>query len=457
MNERRKRLVEALEARRTAQQEEMQMPRGYLFPFATLSAVLADTPEEPNWILDGYIAKSVVTLLGGRWKVGKSTFLFALLHALQEDGVFVGRPIKKSKVLLLSEERPLSLNEKAILMRLSDSSETHLLMRHQTLDEPWPVVVAESVAYCMNNEIDVLVIDTWDKFAGGRNSHDYSENSADDILRSIKPVLDAAGENLAVLIVTHQRKSAGKHGEAIRGSSALLGAVDIIVELERASGEMEDTPIRILHGTSRFVGTPERLTLEWDDTTGIYKDVDFDTKKAQLEDETLFAHVTNEWVTRDKLTEKAGMRASAFRSSLKRLLATESIARSGKGMSGDPYLYALPGTPEKVGPEDGLEEAESEEGGTPRQASLDDLDQGGPAQDPRVGTPLDEIDSASESGSTKPKTQRKGGPGVRDPLLQVTLPDDSSELGGPGCPADNGNHGTPIPEDDDDPVKRALQ
>ena len=70
----------------------------------------------------------------------------------------------------------------------------------------------------------------------------------------------AAAAGLAVIIVVHQRKAEGKHGDAVRGSNALTGAVDVVVELERLRGDV-DPHARVLRSESRFDETPEELAL----------------------------------------------------------------------------------------------------------------------------------------------------------------------------------------------------
>src|SRR5215203_4497455 len=91
----------------------------------------------------------------------------------------------------------------------------------------------------------------------------------------------AAGDGLAVLIVAHQRKAAGKHGEAVRGSNALTGGVDVIIELERA-GEDLGRRMRVLRAESRFTATPEELVGELTEDEGY-------VARGELEEVTLEA------------------------------------------------------------------------------------------------------------------------------------------------------------------------
>jgi DNA-binding transcriptional ArsR family regulator len=79
---------------------------------------------------------------------------------------------------------------------------------------------------------------------------------------AVEPLTLAAAGGLAVVIIAHQRKSGGEFGEAVRGSNALTGAVDIVLELERPSVSLDaSAETRILRAVSRFSSTPDELTL----------------------------------------------------------------------------------------------------------------------------------------------------------------------------------------------------
>lgn len=320
---------------------------GYLLPFKTLARALVDVPDEPDWQFESYAAKGVITAVGGKFKAGKSTLVFGLMKAFQNGTQFIGRNVKRSRVLFLTEEQALSLNEKFLLFGLDQGDENgiHVLQSWQvSRDIDWETVIEESARYCVDHEIDVLIIDTWDKFSRAK------ENDADEVNLSLRPLREIAGlYDLAVIIVAHQRKSGGKHGDAIRGSSAFAGYVDIIVELERAPGELGETAARILYGTSRFASTPDRIMLTWNADAAEFVADDYDAAREAQERASIVKAATTTWKTRDELGESVSIRRQELSAHLTALVEDGSLDRCGAGKRGDPFLFALPGTPAPEG------------------------------------------------------------------------------------------------------------
>jgi hypothetical protein len=168
--------------------------------------------------------------------------LFGLVSALESGTPLVELDTRPTGALLLSEERGSTLAEKA--HRWDLGGRVHLLMRHQASNRDWAGIVGESVDYCHLHDLGVLIVDTWDKWTGLKGD---AENNAGAILEALEPLVHAAGSDLAVLICAHQRKSFGEFGEAVRGSNALTGGVDVVIELERPrSDALAGDGVRVL-------------------------------------------------------------------------------------------------------------------------------------------------------------------------------------------------------------------
>jgi hypothetical protein len=301
--------------------------------FGPLSSMLENVPQEPAWIWDGYLAPGALTLLAGRPKVGKTMFGFGLFASLVAGEPFCERETRRSGVLLLSEEREGTLAEKARDWSLN--GHVHLLMRHQANEHEWRAVVAEASDYCELQNLGVLIVDTWDKWTGLKGD---AENNAGAVLEALNPLILAAGRGLAVLIMAHQRKSVGEFGEAVRGSNALVGGVDVVTELERPrASALAGEGVRVLRAVSRYAATPEELvvalTEQGYESRGDSLAVQAESERGQV----LAALETLGEATYEQLREETGLPRSTVQLRLEQL--GESVLSRGKGVRGDPRKF----------------------------------------------------------------------------------------------------------------------
>lgn len=302
--------------------------------FELLADVVADVPDEQEWNWEGFVGPGVVTLIAGKPKVGKSTLVFGLMKALATGEPFLGLSTRPGRALYLTEERPQTLSEKTQRFGL-ESSDARVLMVHQARTHSWPEVVAEALAHAREHGIKNIFVDPWDKWPDFRGE---GENSSGDTIANLQPLLDAAAAGFAIVIVAHQRKSAGTDGDAVRGSNALIGAADVIVELERTRGLDDEANLRVLKTHSRFESTPEKLAIVLDGDCYTAQDLDIAASKAELE--RVRAALTDECVDHAAIKERVGgMRRESLNRHLSALVAGGIAERHGSGSKGDPYLW----------------------------------------------------------------------------------------------------------------------
>jgi 5S rRNA maturation endonuclease (ribonuclease M5) len=302
-------------------------------PFTPMGDVSANAPPEPQWVWDGYVAPGAVSLFAGRPKVGKSTLAFGLTASVLHGRSFAGRATRGRGVLLLTEETADTLVEKARMFGIADHPRLHVLLRRQ-VQAPWSQVLSQARAYCREHHLDVMVVDTFDKWAGLRGD---DENKSGPVLQALEPLMQASGDGLAVIVVSHQRKASGEHGEAVRGSNALTGTVDVIVEIERIA----DVPhARALFGTSRFASTPEELAVELTDD-GYVERGDVDALKGRLEADRIMGVLSTESVTSKEIAEATEIPEATVRRRLDELHDRGLVERTGEGRKGSPYRWKI--------------------------------------------------------------------------------------------------------------------
>ena len=310
---------------------ETKVEGSLTLPFAPIREGVAGEEKEPPWLVRGYVAHEALTLLSGWPKVGKSTLLFALVAALQEGSLFLGLEAKQSGVLILTEERRGTLASKVQRWNLNGS--VHSLRRQQALEKSWAAVVHEAIVYCHRKGLGVLVVDTFSEWARIGN-----ENEAGEILAAIGALQVAADTGLAVVVVSHQRKAPGRFGEAVRGSNALTGAVDIVLELER-SLSFRDANTRVLRAVSRYDETPDDLVIALT-PEGYEVRGDSETAKAEEEAEAILSALGGLGSgTADDLAEAIELHSSKVRRHATRLFEDERIGRTGSGKRNDPFVW----------------------------------------------------------------------------------------------------------------------
>lgn len=299
--------------------------------FIRLSELVAGSPHEPDWVWEGYVAAGAITLLAGRPKVGKSTFAFALMDAVDRGQVFCGKRTRAVPIVLLSEERVTTLAEKARLLGAAERIEC--LMHHTAYDVEWRRIVVEAAERI--GESGLVIVDTLADFAGLPAD---SENAAGAVQSAVRPLQEIAGEGHAVLVIAHQRKAAGDHGDAVRGSNALTAAVDIVLELERAPALSPDG--RVIKADSRYASTPRELVVVRGD----------DGYEARGELAGALADTQRERVlemlgelgeaTAEDIGQALEISKPTAQRRLNALRSAGRVTRRGAGTKGDPFLWA---------------------------------------------------------------------------------------------------------------------
>jgi DNA-binding transcriptional ArsR family regulator len=213
-------------------------------------------------------------------------------------------------------------------------------MRQDARGGGWPEVVRLAMTYCHRHELDVLIVDTWDRWTNLRGD---SENAAGAVNEALEPLQYAAASGLAVLIVTHQRKSLGEFGEAVRGSNALTGGVDVVIELERPGASLSlSKHARALRAVSRFSSTPDELFLELDEEEGVFTAIDSPAEvKAAVERERILETLAalGESATSKEVAAQVELPEPTVRRYLKALLEGGHVTFTGGGKKNDPFRW----------------------------------------------------------------------------------------------------------------------
>lgn len=217
---------------------------------------LGPTPP-PEWVWTGYLARGFATLLGALWKAGKTTLVSWLLHDLEHGGGLA--PGQRGiTALVVSEECQRLWMQRRDHLGLGDA--VHLVpspFRMRPTPSEWAAFVEHVAELVRTRGYGLVVFDALPALWPVAN-----ENDAAQVLEALTPMRAITEAGAALLLVNHPRKGDATEAQSSRGSGALPGWVDIIVEMRRHRPEDRADRRRVLSAYSRFEDTPVEAVLE---------------------------------------------------------------------------------------------------------------------------------------------------------------------------------------------------
>jgi len=210
-----------------------------------------------SWRWYGYLAADHVSLLTGLWKAGKTTLLAYLLRVFGAGGDLAGS-VEPARVLIVSEESRGLWSRRRDEIGIGDH--VHVMVRpfmgRPTMDA-WLAFVEYVAGLCGPDGYTVVVLDTLSSLWPVSD-----ENDAARVLAALSPLHRITAAGAALLLVHHPRKGDAGEFQSARGSGALSGFVDAIIELRRLNPADHDDRRRVLTAISRFDETPGEAVIE---------------------------------------------------------------------------------------------------------------------------------------------------------------------------------------------------
>lgn len=215
--------------------------------------------EPMDWVWEGYLARGFVTLLTGLWKAGKTTLIAHLLRALGYGGD-LGGAVERGNVLVICEEASNLWERRCRDLGIGDHAYFGIRpFLGKPTQEQWERYLDHVAALVRERKYSLVIFDTLATFLPVDD-----ENAAAKVVTALVPLHRVAEAGSAVLLLHHPRKSGGEHGQGSRGSGALPGFVDIIVEFARDPSNSKNRR-RVLKSYSRFDETPPEVIIELTD------------------------------------------------------------------------------------------------------------------------------------------------------------------------------------------------
>ena len=292
-----------------------------------IGTLLAEPEEDIPWIIDGYLAQGAVTLLAGPPKIGKTTLAYHFVTHVATGQPLLNRVAWKAKVLVLALEE----HRRDVVRRFRDSGK-ELAEHVKVYTRPLPFteeILDEIVAFIEREEIGFVLVDTLHAWWGLND-----ENSAAEVIKAGGLLLKAVRRTTAAwLCLVHTRKSGGEHGQEIRGSTALLGLVDVALSMKRTEGGGAQ---RCLEAVSRYEETPSKIIIGLGErgyeALGSPEEVCAEGKAEKVR-----AALTEKGQTVEELSKVTGLTQRDVKRFLPRL--GKPVVKEGAGVKHDPYRY----------------------------------------------------------------------------------------------------------------------
>ena len=328
--------------------DKISTPSGGSFlQWHSVPDVMAMAAEQVEWLIQDWLSKGLMTELVAKVKMGKTTFaLEGLRAAIAGESEYCGKAILRPvRVGYVTEEGVGTFQQNLVRYGLSDLGESDGFYTVFDFETPvgvdLPKIVDDLIQQGKERGVDVIVLDTLSVVAG-LDEEDHSGKAA-GVMHEIRRL---ANEGFAVLILRHSRKSGGDVGDAGRGSSAISGYCDILLQIEPFKGDEDTTNLRILRCRSRMSASIEPLTLELDKQTERYKLIGtVQSKEERLQGIVLAAlrdlGATSEpkGVTSSEVTVKSGKQKAAVTEQLKVMVSSGDVKSAKHGQS---IVYWLP-------------------------------------------------------------------------------------------------------------------
>jgi hypothetical protein len=228
------------------------------FPDPTPASQLCAGGSAADWLWRGFVARQSVTLLTSLWKAGKSTLLAHLVKAMGGGADLAGLPVAAGNVLLVSEESAALWAGRRDKLGIGDHATFYV---RPFLGRPnaakWLAFIEHLARLVRQRGVSLVCFDTLASLSPCED-----ENDAAKMMAALSPLHRITEAGAGVLLVHHPRKGDAGEGQASRGSGALPGFVDVILEMRRARGSERGNRQRELTAYSRFDDTPDGLVIE---------------------------------------------------------------------------------------------------------------------------------------------------------------------------------------------------
>ncbi len=232
----------------------------------TVEELLSLAAEEINWLVPSLLVKGWTLQIAGREKTaGKGTFTYYLLSRLaREQRTVFGESGSAVTALIITEEPVESVREKIEAFGLGRA---RVIMDYELAGRAWEEKIAAVVAEAVADGHGVLFADNISRLAG------IQDESGVELARAVERLQAACrAAGLSLIYDHHHKKGRDTIENKGRGGTALAGAADVILDIERVGGRGSRKRRLTARGRLRSVNWQRTVELLADGTDYISTD-----------------------------------------------------------------------------------------------------------------------------------------------------------------------------------------
>lgn len=262
---------------------------------------------------DGYIIRGLSHALTAPPKAGKTELLYPCLKDWLASGETILYFTEEPRLIWIHRLRGLSfIKQHGLNLVFGLGAEASTLLPH-----------------VVNGEETIVIVDTLR--ALGLLGDDENDNSA--VAKALSPWITACRNKGKTFIgLHHDRKTGGKRGQSVSGAHAIVGSLDIVLQLRY--GRIENQ--RVVSALGRIIQPPDMLYQR--DEGGLMQVIACSDNK-NLDALTLLP-TSPPGITLEEFVRAAGIRKVTAHAILNEGTGSELVIRSGTGKRGSPFRYS---------------------------------------------------------------------------------------------------------------------
>jgi hypothetical protein len=314
------------------------------FQFKSVKDLYDAPPEQVNYIVEGLLPTSGLSVLAGKPKAGKTTLARQLAVAVAQGQPFLNRVTQQGAVLYLAiEEKQSEVTVHFQQLGLLEADPVLILCgavpKHQA-------VAKLEATLKVVSDVKLVIVDPMFRFVGVKDSNDYIE--VNDALEKLLELARNSGAH--ILTVHHMKKRETEDlTDTALGSSAIVGGVDTYLALKADAAGVRTLCTRQRYGIdmkpTQLTWNPEARELSLGMTCEEADRLAAKQTYSRIEQDMIRYVSGQPGCTQEAILDAVRGKVSTVKQVLRSFIDSGAFVESGGGVKGDPFTYSVASVP----------------------------------------------------------------------------------------------------------------